>query len=143
MALLGTEQVAVLGLGPNGNPAADTFLTTTQAIANLAAGGGNALPGGRIAATLSADGEVGVIPANAMIIGVTLLEVNGHSVNVSLGQTSGASDVLQTVTVGASGLVPVPSSSLLLQAWTATQGIFIHSASWGSAAVKVTVWYVQ
>jgi hypothetical protein len=143
MSLTGNEQVAVLGQGPNGNPSSDTFITTTQQIANLAAGGGGAVPGSRIRATLSADGQVGSIPANAMITGVTLLEVNGHSVTVSLGQTSGASDVLGATAVGANGIVPVPASSLLLQAWASAQAIFVHSASWGSAAVTVTVWYVQ
>ena len=40
MALTGNEQVAVIGVGPNGNPASDTFVTTTQEIANLSGGGG-------------------------------------------------------------------------------------------------------
>ena len=142
MSLTGSEQVAVLGQVPAGSPSADSFLTTTQAIANLAAGGGGALPGGKIHATLSADGSVGSIPAKAMITGVTLLEVNGHSVTVSLGQTAGAADVLGATSVGASGIVPVPASSLSLQAWTASQTIFVHSASWGSAAVTVSIWYV-
>lgn len=39
MALTGTEQVAVLGQAAKGGPASDTFLTTTQAIANLGGGG--------------------------------------------------------------------------------------------------------
>lgn len=142
VVLTGNEQIAVLGVSLNGNPASDTFLTTTQSIANLAAGGGGAVPGSKINATLSADGAVGSIPANAMITGITLLEVNGQAVTVSLGQTNGASDVLSGTAVGAHGIVPVPASSLSLQAWAAPQTIFVHSASWGGAAVTVSIWYV-
>lgn len=36
MSLTGSEQVAVLGQNANGGPASDSFLTTTQAIADLA-----------------------------------------------------------------------------------------------------------
>ena len=77
-----------------------------------------------------------------MIIGVTLLENNGAGVNISLGTLSGGAQVLGASAVGASDILPVPSSSLLLLAWVTNQSVFIASASWGGASITAKVWYL-
>ncbi len=97
----------------------------------------------KVSIAATADAQIGTIPANAMIVAVLLHETAGHAVTVTLGTTSGGSDILGATAVGSSGIVPVNGPNLLLQAWTASQGIFIHSASWNSANVTVSVWYVQ
>lgn len=70
MALIGTEQVNVLGASPTGGPASDTFLTTTQAIANLAASGG---PTGSVGPTGPSGGPTGATGATGTTgsIGIT------------------------------------------------------------------------
>jgi hypothetical protein len=97
----------------------------------------------RISGIFTANGTLGTIPADAMIIAVTLEETAGHAVSISLGTASGGAQVLTAAPVGANGIVPVPAESLLLQAFTASQSIFVASGSWGSASVTVTLWYVS
>lgn len=76
MALIGTEQVNVLGASPTGGPASDTFTTTTQAIADLAASGGptgSVGPTGATGAT-GTTGSIGITgpttPASSSAAGV-------------------------------------------------------------------------
>lgn len=97
----------------------------------------------KISGTFTANGTLGTLPAGAMIIQATLQEIAGHSVNVSLGTSSGGAQILPAVTVGASSIVPVPAISMLLQAWTAPQSIFVASGAWGSASITATLWYTK
>lgn len=77
MALVGTEQVNVLGASPTGGPASDTFVTTTQEIANLGTTGGTGPTGPTgptgTTGTTGATGSVGITgpttPASAAAAG--------------------------------------------------------------------------
>lgn len=97
----------------------------------------------KMTGAFTANGQLGTVPANAMLLGATLRETAGHSVNVSLGTASGGAQILAATTVGASAIVPVPAISMLLQAWTAAQNVFVASTAWGSANVTVNLWYLQ
>ena len=121
---------ATILYAPSGGTLISTATTSTQTTT-------------KISASFTADGQIGTIPASAMIVALTLQETAGHSVSVTLGTSSGGSQILTATTVGSSAIVPVPAASLLLQAWTANQNIFIHSAAWGSANVTVNVWYLS
>jgi hypothetical protein len=88
-----------------------------------------------------ANGALDTIPANAIIIAVTLRETAGHNVSVSLGTSPGGAQILGATAVAANSIVPV--SAFLLQAWTAPQTVYVASAAWGSASVVATIWYLK
>lgn len=93
--------------------------------------------------TLTANGSVGTLPANGQVLFAVFRETAGHAVNVSLGTTSGGSDVMPAVSVPASGTVTAIVGTII-QNWfsaSSTQAIFANSASWGSASVNVELLY--
>lgn len=114
-------------------PAGGSLLNTSGSSSN---------PVTKVQTTFTADGQIATIPASAMIIAMTLQETAGHNVTVTLGTTSGGSQLLGSTVVNASSILPIPAAALLLQAWVANQNIFIHSAAWSSAQIIATVWYL-
>lgn len=136
-----TGPVGVQGAsGPTGGPGATG---PTGATGPVGATGATGIGATKITGVFTANGTLGTIPANAQIIAAQLKETAGHAVSVSLGTTAGGSDVLPAFTVGANAIVPVPDSSLLLQAWIANQSIFVASTAWGLASITATIWYLQ
>lgn len=84
---------------------------------------------------------LGNLLANGTILYAILRETAGHNVNVSIGTTTGGVDILAPVTVTASTSLVVPVTSFLLN-WfsaSATQAIFINSASWSSASININL----
>ncbi len=96
---------------------------------------------GRLTAVITANATMGTVPARAIISAITLEETAGHMVSISIGTTSGGSDIMGATSVSANALIPIPSIVLLLMAWKADQPIFINSASWSSASITATLWY--
>jgi hypothetical protein len=96
----------------------------------------------KLTGVFTANGTLGTIPANAQILAAQFIETAGHAVSVSLGTTSGGAQILSAFTVGANAIVPIPDSSLLLQAWIANQSIFVASGAWGLASITASVWYL-
>jgi hypothetical protein len=91
----------------------------------------------------TANASIGSLPPNAIITGILLRETAGHNVTVSVGSTSGGSNILASGAVPASGTLSVPMSALAANWFSASsaQTVFIASASWGSAAVNIAVLY--
>jgi len=95
------------------------------------------------AVTSNATGALGTLPANAFPLYALLRETAGHGVTLGIGTSSGASDVATGLVVPASGTLTVPITSFIL-AWfsaTATQALFLSSASWGGASINATLVY--
>lgn len=145
MTLTGRERVLVAGVSPTGGLAATQESATTQDIANLA-GAGEA-PLTAVAVTSNATGGLGSLPANRYLLRLLARETAGHSVVVTLGTTSGGSDVAPsdslTLTVPASGTLTVDLSGFLKNWFSATaaQALFLASASWGGASVNAQLDY--
>lgn len=99
-------------------------------------------PAVKLSGVFTANGTLGTLPADALLLGVTLIETAGHAVDISLGTSSGGDEVMDATTVGASGILPVPASALSLLAFVANQSIFIASASWNGASITANAWYV-
>ena len=114
----------------------------TVTVTPTGGGGSTALSG----TAITANGQVGSIalPANGMITLALFRETAGHAVNVSLGTTLGGSDILAAQAVPADGTLTVDVTAFAKN-WfsaSATQAIYITSASWGSASVNVSLPYV-
>ena len=96
-----------------------------------------------ITSSFSADGSfASPIPAGALITGGKIVPTTTSGATVSLGTTSGGSDVLPAVAVpgSASGPTPLQGTNFVLQIFAADQTIFAHSASW--APMTITIWFV-
>lgn len=93
---------------------------------------------------IATDATVGSVPINATIIYAIARETAGHNVTISLGSTSGASDVLTSValTANTSTMIPITSFTKSWFSSGSTQSLFIDSASWGSASVNISIYYV-
>lgn len=97
----------------------------------------------KVVATSNA--TVGTLPANAFILWSTENETAGHNVTVTLGTTSGASDVTVTpftLSANKGTVTPVTSYTLNWFSLASTQTIFISSSSWNSASVNISIFYV-
>lgn len=90
------------------------------------------------AATSNGSGGLGSLPASSYIVSALCRETAGHAVNIAIGTTSGGSDVAAAFTVPASGTVTATTQafSLVWFSASATQALFVSSASWGSASVN-------
>jgi len=90
----------------------------------------------------NATGLLETIPPNAFLLRLLLRETAGHSVVVTLGTTSGGSNVAPaagiTLTVPANGTLTVDLTGFLINWFSATaaQALFLASASWGGASVN-------
>lgn len=83
------------------------------------------------------------LPANGVILSAVIRETAGYNVNISLGSTLGASDVLSALIVTASEALAIPLSSFS-KAWfsaSVPQAIYVTSASWGSASINISLAY--
>jgi hypothetical protein len=97
------------------------------------------------ASAIVANGQLGstALPANNVLLYAILRETAGHAVNIALGTTSGATDVMPTVTVPASGVIEVSTLGFAKVWFSAgsTQSIYVTSASWGSASLNIDLVY--
>jgi hypothetical protein len=107
-----------------------------KAIVTIAGAGGI-----KLTHTFTANGSIGTVPAGALILGVTLKNNTANSVDITLGTTAGASDVMRSLTVGTNAFVVVPQGALILPAFAAAQAIFVNSSAWNSASIGATLWY--
>lgn len=87
-----------------------------------------------------------VLPVNAVINKVIVQNTTGNAVTGGLkfGTTSGATDIVVALTVGANALTFVADAALLKQIFstTATQTIFIDTVTlWSSASVNIWILY--
>jgi len=99
----------------------------------------------RFSVTVSANGLICALPAGAAMLMIALQEIAGHTVNCSLGTTSGGSELLSAISVpggGAPVLIPLDALSQP-DSWVAAQNIFLNSASWGLANVTGRLWCLQ
>jgi len=115
--------------------------TTTSAIAALAGGSVNI----SLKQTgVTANATLGTLAANGFIQYVMFRETAGHGVNVAIGSTSGASDVMSAVAVPASGTMLVIATGVTLDWFSpvSTQTLYVSSTSWNSASVNVQLVYV-
>jgi Collagen triple helix repeat (20 copies) len=88
-----------------------------------------------------ANSSIATIPANSMVVGITLTETAGHAVTVSVGSTPGAQDLVLPFPIAANGIVSISPLSMARAAWTAAQGLNVASAAWGGASLNAKVWY--
>lgn len=93
---------------------------------------------------VTANATVGTLPANATILYAIARETAGHNVTVSLGTTSGATDVATPLTLTANTSSYLPATSIDKNWFSAgsTQAIFIDSPAWSSASVNISIYYV-
>jgi len=95
--------------------------------------------------TFTADGQMSPdLPAGATVFAGRLKANTGTGVTVSLGTTSGASDILSaTAVAGAPDPgVPLPSVNFTGSVFPAAQSVFVHSTAWLGGSVAVTLWYL-
>ena len=90
---------------------------------------------------VGANTSIVTLPARAVIMTMTVQETAGSPLNVSVGTTAGASDVMPAVAVAANQLLTITQLSFTKLAFAAPQALFLNSASWGGAQVNVKVWY--
>ena len=93
---------------------------------------------------IAANHAIGTLPANSLIMSVIFRETAGVGVNVSIGTTSGGTQVLSAQAVPASGTLTVAITQFV-ENWfsaTATQLLYLNSASWGGASVNCQLSYV-
>lgn len=96
-----------------------------------------------ITGTFSADGSFSVVlPAGALIIAGKIAPNTTSGATVSLGTTSGGSDILAATAVpgSASGPTPLQGINFLQTIFGTNQTIFAHSPSW--ASMTITIWFV-
>jgi len=91
----------------------------------------------------TANGQSISLPAGAIIIAAQFVRTRGGSVTVSLGTTSGGSDVRSNVVLSATTPVSVMGSAFNKYAFTTAQTIYLSSTSWGTSSVDIAVWYVS
>ena len=90
---------------------------------------------------IGANQLLATIPANAVIITLSLQERAGHAVTISMGTTAGATDVMPGVALLANQLLVVTQLSFTTLAFVNLQTLYINSAAWGGAQVNAKVWY--
>lgn len=146
MALLGNEIVLVSGVSPTGGLSSVQEPATAAQIAYLARGGVAPLIVTGISS--NATGLLGSVAANGFMLRVLLRNTTAIAVNITVGTTSGGSDVAPnagagTLTVPASGALLVDIGSFL-KGWfsaTAAQPVWLASASWGGAVLNAQLDY--
>lgn len=95
------------------------------------------------ASGVAANAGLGALPANAFLLYALIRETAGNPVNVEIGTSSGASDVMGAVAVPANGTVQATAQAFS-KIWfsaSATQNLFLNSASWGGANINITLVY--
>lgn len=100
------------------------------------------------ASAVAANGILAVLPPNAVLHSIDILNTTGDAVTggINIGTTAGASDVVSALAVGANGQITVPPASLLKQYISATlvQPIYISAVTgWNSAVLNIRVRYGQ
>lgn len=85
-----------------------------------------------------------IIPPSYRITNVTIRNTTANAVTggIKIGTTSGATDVVLALAVGASAIVTVPDATLLIKAFSASasQTLFIQDVTaWNSASLNITI----
>lgn len=88
------------------------------------------------------------LPANAVLRDVIVVNttVNAITGGLKFGTTSGGTDIVAALAVGASGLVFVTDALLLKRYFSASvaQQIFFDTVTlWNSASVEIDIYYYQ
>jgi hypothetical protein len=131
--LVGNEIIAIATGGPT------SAQTTASAIAALSGTAQSIKLSG-----ITANTQLGSLPASAGILSLFLRETAGVTVSISLGTTLGASDILPPQVVIANSALVINTSDILLKAWFsagAAQAIYVTSASWGGASINAVLNY--
>lgn len=106
--------------------------------------------GGDVPSSLSttgvtANGQLsgGVLPPSGYILYALFRETAGVGVNIAIGTTLGASDVLAPQGVPGNGTLSVAITGFSLGWFSATvgQALYLTSASWGGASINATLVY--
>jgi hypothetical protein len=87
-----------------------------------------------------------ILPANCALVDIFVFNTTANAITGGLkfGTTSGATDIITALAVGASAFVFTASSALSKRVFspTATQQIFFDAVSaWNSANVNITIIY--
>lgn len=120
-----------------------------QFVAPSSSGGGGVVGRGGggpegVTGTFTADGSLDdLIPAGSVIIGGKIT-ANAAGLSISLGTTSGGSDLLGLTAVPGTPDPGVPLQGVNFSEglFAADQPVFVHSPSWGGASATVTLWYL-
>lgn len=88
------------------------------------------------------------LPANAVIRDILVINTTANAITGGLkfGTTSGATDIVAALAVGANATTFVADASLLKRYFSnsAVQQIFFDAvASWNSASVEIDIYYYQ
>lgn len=112
---------------------------TTLAAALAGTGGNPKLA--VVAAT--ANETLGTLPAGAYLMFALFRETTGNEVSVSIGTTTGGSDVMEAVAVPGNGTLSATTNAFS-KVWfsaVATQTLYLASASWGGASINCWLVY--
>lgn len=94
-------------------------------------------------ATFSANGSYAPMPAApATLHSLNLQNTTTNAVLVSVGISSGGTQVISQASVGPTAVVVVPSGGLLNASWSSAQTLYVSSTAWNSATLNVTGWFV-
>lgn len=95
------------------------------------------------ATTVTANAQLGVLPASGYVLFALFHETAGHNVSVGIGTSSGTTNVLPPQAVPANGTLTVAITGFSLGWFSASapQTLFLSSASWGSAAISAELDY--
>lgn len=114
--------------------------TDGQAVITITGGFGG---GTLVTRGITGNSALGSLPTNGFIIYLFLRETAGEEVSITIGSTSGGSDVLSTETVLPNGTLYVDVTAFSVN-WfsdSSPQELYISSASWNSAALNALLAY--
>ena len=90
---------------------------------------------------VTANTRIGTLPAGAVLLGVVLTETAGHTVSVSIGSTSGGTDIMAATSVTAS-TTSGTNPTFTKQIFSSLTAVFLNAASWNSASINGKLWYL-
>jgi hypothetical protein len=91
---------------------------------------------------ITANGTALTLPSNTVILTALFTETANAAVSISVGTTSGGSDVMSTASVPASGTLTARSTSFSLLSFSTSKQLFVSSTNWNGASVNAKLWYL-
>ena len=84
---------------------------------------------------LVANGLVGTLPANSMLLWALFHNTGSVSVNIEIGTSSADNSILHSTAVASDTTVAIPVNLFLVNGFSTATAIWVSSASWTSGAV--------
>lgn len=88
---------------------------------------------------VTSNGSFITAPAGSMISAITITELNGVSVSISIGTSLGGSDVLPATPIAGGTMLALPTTSFdpAGVAFKTATNLYFSSSNWGGASIRV------